>query len=89
VTGELEAPTGENSSSYRQYLAGQGIYATLGNPQAKLLQTGQGNPVLRMIYSVKERAQKIVRLIYPDPEASLINEGTQFIFCVLFNQLIS
>jgi competence protein ComEC len=72
VTGEMEAPTGENSSSYRQYLAGQGIYAMLRNPQAELLQTGRGNPVLRAIYSVKEHAQKIVRLIYPDPEASLV-----------------
>jgi competence protein ComEC len=72
VTGELEAPAGENSSSYRQYLAGQGIYAMMGNPLARLLQAGQGNPVLRTIYSVKERAQKIVRLIYPDPEASLV-----------------
>ena len=72
LRGELWLPASDTSSAYRQYLAGQGIYVVMREPQAGLIQSGQGNPILRAIYSIKEHAQAVVRRIYPDPEASLV-----------------
>jgi competence protein ComEC len=70
--GLIEYPSSAESSSYRSYLAGQGISASLSHPQVARLQAGQGNPLLRAIYSVRESAQAVARRIYPDPEASLV-----------------
>ncbi len=70
--GTLEFPSIDTSSAYHQYLAGQGIYVVMREPQAALIQSGQGNPVLSAIYSIREHAQVVVRRIYPDPEASLV-----------------
>jgi competence protein ComEC len=72
LQGELEMPSTDSASSYRQYLAGQGIVATMYEPQAVLVASGLGNPILGGIYSVKERAMAMVRKIFPDPEASLV-----------------
>ncbi|HEX9029779.1 MAG TPA: ComEC/Rec2 family competence protein, partial [Anaerolineales bacterium] len=72
LRGTIEPPSSDPASSYRQYLAGQGIYAVMNNPQAVLIAAHQGNPLLDSIYAVKEGAQAVVRRIYPDPEASLV-----------------
>src|SRR3990172_6865320 len=72
LEGWLETPPEFESFSYRDYLARQGIYAYMPSASAERLATGEGNPILRRIYDLRERALELVHRLYPDPEASLL-----------------
>jgi competence protein ComEC len=76
VRGELETPPDNEDFSYRAYLAGRDIYATMPNAQAFLMSTGPkesgGNPILRVIYTLRDRAHSTIYHLWPDPEASLL-----------------
>jgi competence protein ComEC len=70
--GRLETPPVDEDFSYRDYLALKGVYAYMGRAYATPVGENQGNPVLKAIYAIKERALTVVYQIYPDPEASLL-----------------
>ncbi|MFU8773519.1 MAG: ComEC/Rec2 family competence protein, partial [Anaerolineales bacterium] len=70
--GRLETPPVAEDFSYRDYLALKGVYAYMGRAYALPLGENQGNPVLKAIYALKDRALMVVYQIYPDPEASLL-----------------
>jgi len=70
--GLLETPPEDEDFSYRDYLAGQGIYAYMPWAKASWQQSGQGNFILQMIYKVNEKWSEILYQIFPDPEASLL-----------------
>ena len=72
LEGWLETPPEFEGFSYRDYLARQGIYAYMSSASAERLATGGGNPILRGIYALRERALELVHRLYPDPEASLL-----------------
>lgn len=72
LEGVLELPEDGEDFSYREYLAGQGIYAVLVYPRASLIEGGRGNPVLAWIYDLRENAVRTLYRLYPDPEASLL-----------------
>ena len=76
VRGELETPPDNEDFSYRAYLAGRDIYAYMPNAQAFLMPSGTkesgGNPIMRVIYALKERAHNTIYRLWPDPEASLL-----------------
>ena len=78
LTGELATPPEDETFSYRDYLARQGVFSQIQYPQASLLESGQGNPVLAAIYAFKARALQTVYRLWPDPEASLLMEGNQY-----------
>ncbi|MCK4900343.1 MAG: ComEC/Rec2 family competence protein, partial [Anaerolineales bacterium] len=68
----LETPPVFEEFSYRDYLARQGIHSYMSRVKANLVQRGQGNLILRVIYALKARALATVYRIYPDPEAALL-----------------
>jgi competence protein ComEC len=70
--GRLETPPDAEDFSYRDYLALKGVYAYMGRAYAVQVGDNQGNPLLKTIYTLKERALRVVYQIFPDPEASLL-----------------
>ncbi|RPI78170.1 MAG: DUF4131 domain-containing protein, partial [Chloroflexi bacterium] len=72
LEGVLELPEDGEDFSYRDYLAGQGIYAQMIYPWVSLTAGGKGNPVLLWIYALRERSVETLYRLYPDPEASLL-----------------
>lgn len=71
LRGQLETPSENEAFSYRDYLARQGVYSIMDSTGVALLGTGAGNPLMRGIFALKERALDTVYRLWPDPEASL------------------
>jgi len=72
LEGTPETPFENETFSYRDYLARQGIYTYLYYPEAQLLSSGNGSPLLAAIYRLKEKLVGLVYRFYPEPEASLL-----------------
>jgi len=73
LRGQLLTPPEHEEFSYREYLARKGIYSYMPRNSAWVLETGHGNPIMRGIFALKERALKTVYQLWPDPEASLFS----------------
>lgn len=67
--GSLEIPFETADFSYKNYLAKDGIYATMPWAQVDLLATGGGNPVLRFLLVVRGRFEENLKSIIPQPES--------------------
>jgi len=75
LDGRPETPPGasENSDfSYSDYLARQGIYSYLKNPEVWFVEQGAGSPLLAAIYRLRQRAYAVLYRIFPAPEAPLL-----------------
>jgi competence protein ComEC len=70
--GRLETPPESEHFSYRDYLVLEGVYSFMGRAYAVQVGGTQGNSLLKTIYTLKERALRVVYQIFPDPEASLL-----------------
>lgn len=71
VEGELKTPQNFDDFDYRDYLADQGIYATMLFPKIEVLDTDKGFPPLVWIYSLRNRLSQAMTEILPEPQASL------------------
>jgi len=69
--GKLIIPFEDSEFSYKDYLARQGIFSLMLYPKVILIQKGTGNPILAMIYSLREKAYQTLRQLFPMPEASV------------------
>ncbi|MBM3150833.1 MAG: DUF4131 domain-containing protein [Chloroflexi bacterium] len=72
LRGRLETPPEDEEFSYRDYLARQGIHAYMPEAEATRLPGRAGNPVLAVIFSIKDESLTSIYRIFPDPEASLL-----------------
>jgi competence protein ComEC len=72
MSGQLTTPPEDEEFSYRDYLSRQGIYSYMSPADGVLLQRDQGNPIMAVIYNLKEHALATAYRIFPDPEASLM-----------------
>jgi competence protein ComEC len=72
VLGILETPPEFEDFSYRDYLARQGIFSLIANASVTTVATGEGNPVLHLLFRLRQRALDTLYSIFPDPEASLL-----------------
>ncbi|HEY40516.1 MAG TPA: DNA internalization-related competence protein ComEC/Rec2 [Dehalococcoidia bacterium] len=72
VTGELEEPPQFEDFDYADYLARQGIYSTVLYPRIEVVDTGQGNPFLGWVYSLRHRLADTIAEVLPEPQASLV-----------------
>lgn len=72
IRGTLEAPAEALTFSYRSWLAHQGIYAIMPYARVKVSATGQGSPILGLIYSLRERSIEVLDQIFPSPENALL-----------------
>jgi len=69
--GKLITPFEDAEFSYRNYLARQGIFSLIPYPKVILVQKNTGNPVLSVIYFLREKADQTLRQLFPMPEASV------------------
>ncbi len=72
VTGELEEPPRFEDFDYADYLARQGIHSTVLYPRIEVLDSGQRNPLLEGIYSLRHRLSGTIAEVLPEPQASLV-----------------
>ncbi len=72
VLGILETPPEFQDFSYRDYLARQGIFSLIANASVDIVATGEGSPVLHLLFGFRQRALDTLYSIFPDPEASLL-----------------
>ena len=70
--GILETPPEFQDFSYRDYLARQDIFSLMSNASVTTVATREGNPVVHILFSIRQRALETLYLIFPDPEASLL-----------------
>jgi competence protein ComEC len=71
VKGRLENPPSFASFDYQAYLAQEGIYFTMLQPQINVQAKGAGARPLEWIYSLRERSAKSLSAALPEPQASL------------------
>lgn len=71
LSGELETPPTFDDFDYREYLLRRGIVSLIDYPQARLLESGQGNPFRAGLIQVRERLASALAQALPEPEASL------------------
>jgi competence protein ComEC len=70
--GQQQTPTEDEAFSYKDYLARQRIHSYMPFAAAKVLENGQGNPILAVVYAFKEKGLALIYSYLPDPEASLL-----------------
>jgi competence protein ComEC len=73
VTGQLTTPPEFATFSYADFLARQGVYSLIDRPRVNVLEHDQGNPILSIIYSFRNRAYVVIQQILPEPQASLLS----------------
>ena len=73
LSGRLSTPPEYEDFSYRDYLAGRGIYSYMAYPYARLEERGTGSPILTAIYSLRSAAYRQLDRIFPQPEAGLLS----------------
>ncbi len=71
VNGEMKTPPQLDNFDYKEYLAHQGIYATMLYPEIKLLETGRGFGPLAWVHSLRSRLAQNLAEVLPEPQASL------------------
>ncbi len=73
ILGNLETPQNFGDFDYRQYLARQAVYSVMNRPDIEILETGLGNPALQFLLKIKDRAQKTINRLLPEPQAALLS----------------
>jgi competence protein ComEC len=72
LRGKVSTPPENEDFSYRDYLARQGIHSYMSSPSITILPKQEGSPLLRALFSFKERSLTLLRRLFPDPESSLL-----------------
>lgn len=72
VKGELQTPEEGVTFSWKNYLKHQGIYSTIAYPKVKLVESGQGNPLLAALFNLRDRGNQVLMTIFPSPEDALL-----------------
>ncbi len=73
VRGELVAPPELDAFSYRDYLAREGVYSLVRYAQVEVTGERRGNPVRAVMLDLRERANRIIARLLPDPESALLS----------------
>ena len=58
IKGNLQTPPENVSFSYRDYLARHGIHSLMSFAQVSRIESGQGKPLLSLIYALKARSKE-------------------------------
>lgn len=73
ATGFLVTPAEDESFSYRDYLAHQGVFSVLSSWATQPLARHQANPILDVIYQLRSHFHRTILRIFPEPEAALLS----------------
>lgn len=77
ITGKIEEPLVFEDFDYKDYLAKQGIYAVMSFPAIELLDKGFGNPIIKILVSLKNKLKQGLNEIIALPQSALL-EGLLF-----------
>jgi len=72
VQGRIEEPAFFNDFDYKSYLAKDGIYAVVYQPQIELIERGCGSFIKEKLLFFKERLKNSINLIMPAPQSGLL-----------------
>jgi len=72
LTGELKPVQEEGESPLDSRAAIQGVASLMKYPQVKTIARGQGSLLLAAIYSLREKAQRLIYRLMPFPESALL-----------------
>jgi competence protein ComEC len=72
LRGRLATPPENEDFSYRDYLARENILSYMSFAEASTLPGTGGNPIISLVYTLKEKALENAYRLFPDPEASLL-----------------
>jgi competence protein ComEC len=72
VISELIAPPAGSGGSWRDYLEHRGIHTYSQFGRVNLLESGGGNPLLRLLYGLRENGSRVIDTIFPAPENALL-----------------
>jgi len=72
VMGELIAPPAGSGGSWRDYLEYRGIYAYSQFGRVNLLESGGANPLLGLLYGLRDKGARVIDKIFPAPENALL-----------------
>jgi competence protein ComEC len=72
LDGVPQTPPEDETFSYRDYLARQGILTYINQPQVYLAGRGRTNLFWSFTYGLRERAYRLVNRYYPAPESALL-----------------
>jgi competence protein ComEC len=73
VRGYLETPSEDETFSYKDYLARQGVYTQMRYARVSILEADQGSWFMSQILRLKGKALQTIFQLWPDPEASLFS----------------
>ncbi len=71
ITGELKTPPVFDDFDYASYLSHENIYSTMLYPQIELIADGQGNTLLKRIYTLRTELSQSLARVLPEPQAAL------------------
>ena len=69
---ELQTPPEGSGFDYRAYLRHQGIYSSVQYARLEKVGSGEGNPLLQIIYAARSQAMKSLESIFPAQESALL-----------------
>lgn len=72
IMGKLEAPPIFDDFNYRDYLKKDKIYSVMSWPKIEVLETGGGNPVIKLLLSFKNKFKESTRRFISPPESGLL-----------------
>ena len=72
VVGELITPPAGSGGSWRDYLEHRGIYTYSQFGRVKLLDSGGGNLLFRLLYGLRDKGSRVIDTIFPAPENALL-----------------
>ena len=72
ITDELIPPDEGVNFSWREYLKHQGVYSTMEFPRLRLIARNQGNPLMTVLYRLRDNGGQVLSKIFPSPEDSLL-----------------
>ena len=72
IQGRIEEPAFFNDFDYKSYLAKDGVFAVMYQPQIELVERGCGNFIKEKLLFFKERLKNSINLIMPAPQSGLL-----------------
>ena len=72
ITGLLEAPSVFEEFNYKDYLKKDGIYSVISFPEIKILGQNFGNPIMKPLFSFKNKFKEIARQFISPPQEGIL-----------------
>lgn len=72
ITGFLETPPIFEGFNYEDYLKKDGIYSVMNWPEIELVGQGSGNPVMKILFSFKNKFKETTRKFISPPQEGIL-----------------